>query len=428
MTSTTALYRTLWRWHFYAGIFCLPFILTLSISGAIYLFKPQIDAWVDSPYRNLDIAGERALATAHIAAALQALPNAEFLNYRLTESNADAVVVTVRHHGEPWLVYLHPETLTVLKTIAVDSQFVRQVRAFHGELMAGKVGAILVELAGSWAIVLIITGLYLWWPRNARGMAGIIYPRWRAGQRQFWRDLHAVTGVWMSGFTLFLLVSGLPWALVWGSVFNELREWNASQSVQQDWSVVSTHHHETRPLVINHAIELPERVVEKAKQLHFASPVELSAVENKNDQWQLKSQTQNRPMRAEAILDGNGNLLSLKQFSDRAAVDRVIGFGVAAHEGQLFGWLNQLLGLITALGLIAIVISAFVLWRQRKPANNLGALPVPKNASIVKVVTIIILVMSLLLPVLALSLVGLLLLEKLFLQRVSAVRLWLGLQ
>ena len=44
-----AAYRIIWRWHFYAGLFCLPFIVVLSLSGAVYLFKPQIDAFLDRP-------------------------------------------------------------------------------------------------------------------------------------------------------------------------------------------------------------------------------------------------------------------------------------------------------------------------------------------------------------------------------------------
>jgi uncharacterized iron-regulated membrane protein len=27
-----SLYRTIWRWHFYAGLFVLPFILILSLT------------------------------------------------------------------------------------------------------------------------------------------------------------------------------------------------------------------------------------------------------------------------------------------------------------------------------------------------------------------------------------------------------------
>ena len=33
MTKRTAFYRTIWRWHFYAGLFVMPFILILSVTG-----------------------------------------------------------------------------------------------------------------------------------------------------------------------------------------------------------------------------------------------------------------------------------------------------------------------------------------------------------------------------------------------------------
>ena len=44
-SATGAHYRTIWRWHFYAGLFVLPFVLILSVTGSIYLFKPQLDRW-----------------------------------------------------------------------------------------------------------------------------------------------------------------------------------------------------------------------------------------------------------------------------------------------------------------------------------------------------------------------------------------------
>src|SRR3546814_7824326 len=55
----------------------------------------------------------------------------------------------------------------------------------------------------------LFRALYLWWPRDASGIAGIVYPRLRRGGRVFWRDLHAVVGLWVSAFALFLLISGL---------------------------------------------------------------------------------------------------------------------------------------------------------------------------------------------------------------------------
>ena len=42
-TEQNALYRTFWRWHFYAALFVIPLVLLLSVTGSAYLFKPQLD-------------------------------------------------------------------------------------------------------------------------------------------------------------------------------------------------------------------------------------------------------------------------------------------------------------------------------------------------------------------------------------------------
>ncbi len=48
--SPSTLYRRVWRWHFYAGLICLPFLALLAITGAMYLYKDSIESLV---YRSL---------------------------------------------------------------------------------------------------------------------------------------------------------------------------------------------------------------------------------------------------------------------------------------------------------------------------------------------------------------------------------------
>ena len=36
--SKPSFYKLAWRWHFYAGLFVIPFMILLSITGIIYLF------------------------------------------------------------------------------------------------------------------------------------------------------------------------------------------------------------------------------------------------------------------------------------------------------------------------------------------------------------------------------------------------------
>src|SRR5215467_9494394 len=40
----SGLYRAVWRWHFYAGLFSIPIIVMLCLTGAVYLLKPQIES------------------------------------------------------------------------------------------------------------------------------------------------------------------------------------------------------------------------------------------------------------------------------------------------------------------------------------------------------------------------------------------------
>lgn len=430
MNRRKELYRLIWRWHFYAGLLCIPLVITLSISGVIYLFKPQIDAWVDQPYQQLELSGQRTAANHQIEAALGAVPGAHFSAYQLPEHERQAVIVHVLKDGEKILVYVNPFTLEVLKSVGYEAQFIRLVRSFHGELLAGNTGSVIVELAACWAIVLVISGLYLWWPRSASGLAGIVYPRLKLGKRMFWRDLHAVTGIWISAMVLFLLISGLPWSLVWGAAFKEIRQWN-SQPVVQDWSqgrAEERAHHHAEEQRRSGGVFLSDSLMDSVSALRFAPPVLLSVSRDNPRVWIAKSQSQNRPLRADAWLDGaSGEVLKIKPFSERPIVDRIVGIGVAAHEGQLFGWFNQLLGVITTVGLVAIGISGFVLWRRRKPVRALGAPPPLPDARMGKAVAVTTLVLAVFLPLLAISLIIILLLEWLVLRRFEASRRWLGL-
>jgi len=204
-----SLYRTIWRWHFYAGLFVMPMVLLLALTGSVYLFKPQIDRWEERAFTGPPDRGSVS-ADAQVAAALAAYPGARLYAYRLPAREGDAVLV---HVGLPQGagmrdVFVSPQG-KVVGALDPDWRIAQVAHDVHGTLMLGRQGSWLVELAASWAIVMIVSGLYLWWPHGT-GLAGVVWPRLGGGARVFWRDLHAVTGFWVSGLALVLLVSGLP--------------------------------------------------------------------------------------------------------------------------------------------------------------------------------------------------------------------------
>ena len=92
MDQENALYRTIWRWHFYAALYVVPFVVILSLTGAIYLFKPQIDRWEERAFQNLSNANAVS-PNVQIDKALAAFPGAQFDSYRLPERVGDAALI-----------------------------------------------------------------------------------------------------------------------------------------------------------------------------------------------------------------------------------------------------------------------------------------------------------------------------------------------
>jgi uncharacterized iron-regulated membrane protein len=458
-------YRAIWRWHFYAGLFCIPFVIWLAATGPIYLFKPQVEAWLDRPYAHrLPAGAARATPAAEVHAALAARPGTVLHAYQLPAGPGAAAQVLVGQGKEEWRIWVDPVSLKPLKTVKEDHRFMRVIFNLHGQLLMGDRGSMAVELAASWAVVMIITGLCLWWPRGQQGLGGLIYPRLGLGRSIFWRDMHAAAGVWVSAFTLALLISGLPWAASWGGYLKAVRQLTGRGAVQQDWSSsrsaelaervalsrgslagqtapakaadngmagMAMDHHGIEP----HRAGLPaaayadiDRVAPTLAALKLDYPVLISPPLKPGAPWAGRSDTQNRPRRVTVTIDGRtGALLSRLDFQRHSWVDQAVGYGVAAHEGQLFGWPNQVLELFTATGLLTASVSAIVMWWGRRPRGVLGA-PIPTGAPRFSAgLLAIIMALAVLLPLFGVSLALTWITERLILRRIPGLRLWLGL-
>lgn len=441
-------YRAIWRWHFYASLLCIPFVVLLSITGAIYLFKTEIEAWTESPYDHLALTGAPQPASQQIQAVLSACPGATFQSYELPQTAKAAARVLVRKDGQSLRVYVHPETLAVLHSVPDQQRFMRQMFRLHGELMLGERGSNAVELAASWTIIMLITGLVLWWPRNTTGWAGVLYPRWRHGGRVFWRDFHSVTGIWISTFALFLLISGLPWSKFWGDYFRNVRQVTGMASARQDWSNASSSATRTGGFVehADHGVNKRrgqntagtteqldvtsiDRVVAAVVPLQLPHPVVIGPPGRGSPHWTAKSMTPNRPWRENLTVNTvTGEIVSRDGFADRHFIDKCVAVGIAAHEGRLFGWPNQLLGLLTALGLLLMCFSGVVLWWRRREPGVLGTPHPAARPRFSWGLLALLILLGVCLPLFGASLLLVLAIEWSILSRIPPVQRWLGLR
>ncbi|RYD48382.1 MAG: hypothetical protein EOP60_15790, partial [Sphingomonadales bacterium] len=128
--------------------------------------------------------------------------------------------------------------------------------------------------------------------------------------------------------------------------------------------------------------------------------------------WTVKSDAQNRRLQRQVTYEPmNGVEIGRSGFADKHVIDRVVNTGIAWHEGQLFGLANQLLGVLTALALIATSIMGVLMWLRRRPQGKLGA-PQAAEGKPVRGLFLALIVAGVLLPLFGASVLCLLLLDR----------------
>ena len=451
MGASFGLRQRLWRWHFFAGLMVCPFAILLSITGSIYLFKPQIDSYVEETINAnapvLRVAKEPISPDQLVNDLLAKYPSAKLKAFTLAKDNDRSVEIELRHiNGQVEIFWLDHLTGKTLDSAISDKRFLAVVKDLHGELLLGNRGSYVVELMASWMIVLIITGLYLWLTSSdLTANAQSKWRRWFVPQfhmkraRSGYKSLHGVIGIWFTLPILVLLLSGLPWTQLWGSGFKQLQAYmgwqdqpqfklavatvNQNTALENEpslWEISSDphkHHNHSADKTDTKQINLSPLaiIVESLKQEDLAPPVLISPPSGNSQIWSARSMSQQRSERVTINFHPiTADELSRIEFADRHPVRRAVSHGISLHEGVLFGWFNQLLGLLTAVAIIVLSTFGLLIWWLRRPKGQLSA-PPKVTGTVPLPLILLILVMGLLLPAAGISFIVVSVLDKCYL-------------
>lgn len=422
-SRSAALYRTIWRWHFWAGLVVAPFLLILSLTGAIYLFNDEI---TDAFYPELRFVTPHTQSVTPgrmVRVALAAYPGAVSRIDLPSAADRPAVVFVTPEAGSPLRVHVDPADGRVLGGLDYDDTLVGWADEMHGSLTIGTLGDRIVELAACWALVLIATGVVLWWPRGRWQAAGVLWPRLGGGGRRFWRDLHGPVGVWTVGLIGFLIVTGLPWAGIEGSVLQRFgtaigagypasfRTHNTPGSIPMKAALGDTPWTlETAPMPQSHAPpDTPgQRAVHAGHAGHDAPPptddvaaiagidrvAALLATRGLSAGYRLylpggpagvytAYTYPDQPEGQRTIYVDRYRFRQIGpdvDYADYGWLGRATELGVQIHMGNYFGRANQLLMLVPCIAIWLLAISGVAMWWKRRPAGRIGAPPAMSGA------------------------------------------------
>lgn len=405
-------YRVVWRWHFYAGLLVLPILMMMALTGGLYLFAAEIDDLAARRFNIVTPGPERVSADRWVAAARVA-GGGQPLAVVVPERPDRAVQVTVRPEAEPpRTVFVNPYDGQV--TGVAGSPPSETFKRIHSlEIFGGGLNFV-VEIVAGWAIILVATGLFLWWPRGRE--VGVVTIRSRdLGRRPFWRDLHAVTGLFAGGVIVFLAATGMLWSGVWGAqalgmmlepgrgrpAAPAAQSWEHAQHEPQDvgWTLQSS------AMTAHHASLDLDAVLATAAAQGLSAPFTVNLPADPDQAVSVARRNTRVEDSRTLYIDGDGGLTADIRYEQYGWGARLFEWSIFTHQGAQYGQINRLLMLAACVAVWIMGLSALMMWWRRRPKGRLAAPVAPPDARARFAVLGIVLPLAILYPLTGLSLV-----------------------
>src|SRR5947207_1978460 len=194
--------RILLTLHLIVALVAGAVVVVLGATGSIMAFEPELDhilhrqLWLvtpASPPKTLEELG---------AAASKAQSGDRPRGYLL--STAPDLAYQVLFRGRS--MFVDPYTATALGVRQSGPDSLSRIHQLHLRLLIqnkSDTGKAIVKWASVALLILLVSGVYLWWPTKRATI------RAERGTRRWWFDLHNAVGIWSFAFVALATLTGL---------------------------------------------------------------------------------------------------------------------------------------------------------------------------------------------------------------------------
>jgi uncharacterized iron-regulated membrane protein len=369
--------------HLWLGLSSGLVVFIVSITGCIYAFEKEIRD-VTQPYQFVEKQDKPFLPPSRLSAiardyAFGTLPDTGELRIRSIQyGDAGAAAIAAYQTKEQGytMIYLNPYSGKVLHEKILKKDFFRIILAGHFYLwLPPKIGQPVVASATLIFVVLLLTGLVMWWPKNLKkaNRNKSFKVKWKASFKRLNYDLHNVLGFYVLLIGLVLALTGLVWGFQW---FNKSLYWTASGG-------------RSLPAKEKHISERPETVrvtpASQADKLWL-----LLRPDSRNTQGSIRIQL---PMKEDGVFEVVTNPergtyyrreqsrydqyslqpLALqdvfaKNFKEASGADKLNRMNYDIHVGAVLGLPGKILAFFASLICGSLPVTGFIVWwgKRRK--------------------------------------------------------------
>lgn len=302
------------------------------------------------------------------ATAAQAKPG--FSPSWTTYNGPDRSTAVYLNKGEEvYYAFLNPYSGQLLKVQNLKSDFFTIVQYLHMYLLLPPaVGKWVVDVAVITFVVMLISGLVLWWPRNKAARKQRFSVKWDASPKRRTYDLHNVFGFYTSAIALVLALSGLCISYEWlmdgvGALANGGRR-IAAENAEPKVDTLLT----ARPSlpIVDMAYARMRQQSPRAEMLLIGpvspgAPVWCTAYAHSlhyyhRDEYRFHPRT--------------GQLL-LAQFHDsKSNGKKLADMNYDLHTGLILGLGGKVIAFVVSLTAASLPVTGFLVWRGRQKKNR----------------------------------------------------------
>jgi len=212
----TRLKKTILFIHRWLGFISGLVVFIVSITGCIFCFQDEIQDAIHN-YRKVEVRNAPYLPPSTLKAiALKDHPKATANYIYYYGTDRPAAILANFNKDEFSYVYLNPYNGKVLHTENAQANFFTVVEYIHLYLLLPpKIGGMIVGVSVIIFLVLMITGIILWWPRRKSDRKRSFNIKWNGRWRRVNYDLHNVLGFYATSIAIILAITGLSIAFDW---------------------------------------------------------------------------------------------------------------------------------------------------------------------------------------------------------------------
>jgi uncharacterized iron-regulated membrane protein len=362
--------------HLWLGLASGLVVFIVSLTGAIFTFQDEIrdatQAWrkVEVPAQALMLPPSRLQA---VVEQNHSALKTSFFMYMGPERSA--VVYATDKAGDTFATALNPYTGQELRHLNLREDFFTIIQSLHMYLLLPtEIGEWVVGVSVLIFVVMLITGIILWWPKRKTDRKRSFTIKWGARWRRVNYDLHNVLGFYAASIALLLALTGLMMSYEWvmKSVYfvsNAGHDYPAEKTPPTLDSLPVAP--ATRLPLVDAFYQQMRQASPAAEMLYLAAPTSpkqpvYSIAYRRALYYYHRDEYYFHPV--------SGQLLKSIRHEDKSNGQKMADVNYDLHTGQAFGLGGKIVAFLGSLVSASLPITGFLVWwgKRNKPRKQRG--------------------------------------------------------